>query len=297
MEKFLEEYYKKLMEYFSKKSKTTLIYTVIISVLFLGIIDYVTGYEFSFSIFYLIPIVFVTWFVDRSSAIVFSVICAVVWSIADITSGHGHSYQILILWDGFMHLGFFLVTVYILEGFKKALERQKELARIDYITGVANARYFYEVAAAEINRSERYKHTISLAYLDIDNFKQINDKFGHSTGNMLLETAAGVMKKNIRSSDIVARLGGDEFAIYLAETNAAQAKIAVDKIKERLRDAMNMKNWPVTFSIGVVTCSSPGCSVDSIIKAADSLMYTVKNSGKNMVKYDVINSNGTCCDS
>jgi len=288
MEKFLEEYYRKLMEYFSKKSKITLINTGIVSVLFLGIIDYVTGYEFSFSIFYLIPLIFVTWFVGLSSAVVISVICAVVWSVADVASGRTYVYPILIFWNGFMRLGFFLITVYILEGFKKAFERQKELARIDYITGVANARYFYERTSAEINRSERYKHSISLAYMDIDNFKQINDKFGHSVGDTLLETVAGTIKKNIRISDMVARMGGDEFVVYLAETNDTQAKIAIGKIKERLIDAMNMKNWPVTFSIGVVTCNAPGCSVDSIVKAADMLMYTVKNSGKNMVKYDTV---------
>ncbi len=288
MENFFEKYYGKIISYFSGKSLSALINISVFSTLALGITDYLTGYEFSFSIFYLPPVIFSTWFVSRKNGLFISVLSAATWGIADITSGHVYIHPIFILWNTLMRLGFFLVAVFAFNELKKSLQREKTFARMDYITGVPNARYFYEMAHSEIERAERYHHAISVAYLDIDNFKQINDNFGHSVGDKLLEEVASVSKKNIRITDMVARLGGDEFAVYFTETDGVQAKNAIDKIRGLLDKTMEHHIWPVTFSIGVVTCHTPGCSVDNLIRAADTLMYDVKNSGKNMAKYEII---------
>ena len=157
------------------------------------------------------------------------------------------------------------------------------MSRKDFLTGVANSRSFYEIATKEIERTARFIHPLSLAYIDIDNFKQVNDTLGHSAGDKLLHSVADKIKENIRTIDAVSRLGGDEFAILMPETNAENAMSALNKLQHYLMDMVQENNWPVTFSIGVVTCSE-SCKLDELIKEADNLMYKVKVSGKTELK-------------
>ena len=110
------------------------------------------------------------------------------------------------------------------------------MARIDFLTGVLNSRAFYQIATAEIQRSGRYGHPLTLAYIDLDNFKTVNDEFGHSTGDELLKTVARTFSDNLRSSDYVARLGGDEFAILMTETSAQAALNVVARIQVLLEE-------------------------------------------------------------
>jgi diguanylate cyclase (GGDEF)-like protein len=131
--------------------------------------------------------------------------------------------------------------------------------------------------------------------MDIDNFKQINDGLGHSTGNALLHLVAETIRKNVRAVDIIARLGGDEFAILMPETGYEQSGIVINKVQKYLLDAVEERGWPVTFSFGVVTCNNPLCKVDELIKAADNLMYSVKNSGKNMTRHEVLDRVESAC--
>jgi diguanylate cyclase (GGDEF)-like protein len=131
---------------------------------------------------------------------------------------------------------------------------------------------------------------MTLAYIDCDNFKAINDCFGHQTGDNLLCSVANTLQKSIRVTDIVARLGGDEFAILLPETGYEQAEVVIRKIQKILLDVMQKNRWPITFSFGVVTFHSPPNTVDEIIKRSDALMYSAKQSGKNMIKHEVVNA-------
>jgi diguanylate cyclase (GGDEF)-like protein len=256
-------------------------------IVLLGAIDYLTGYEMAFSLFYLIPITLVAWFAGSSLGIVISVAGAISWLIADVTAGHIYTSLFIPTWNTITRLGFFLIITFLLSILKKALEHEKELARIDDLTGAANRRAFYEIARMEINRSARYKHPFTVAYVDLDSFKAINDTYGHNVGDILLRTVVGKMRMHLRSVDMVARLGGDEFAVLLPETGPEAAQIAVEKLQRELLTEMQNHHWPVTFSIGVLTCSNPLSTVDVILKLADSLMYTVKNSGKNGIIYSV----------
>ena len=129
------------------------------------------------------------------------------------------------------------------------------------------------------------KHPFTLAYIDLDNFKTVNDQLGHATGDQVLRTVVSSVKKNIRRTDIVARLGGDEFALLLPETNQESARVVLSKIQDGLLEEMRKNNWPVTFSIGVLTCRVAPPSTDALVSMADELMYSVKHDGKNGVKY------------
>jgi diguanylate cyclase (GGDEF)-like protein len=123
--------------------------------------------------------------------------------------------------------------------------------------------------------------------MDIDDFKMVNDHFGHSTGDILLRSVVETISSNIRVSDIVARLGGDEFAILMPETGHESAQAVISRVQRNLLDIVQRNGWPVTFSIGVVTCISPPDSIEEVLKKADDLMYLIKNKSKNMIGYEV----------
>jgi diguanylate cyclase (GGDEF)-like protein len=126
-----------------------------------------------------------------------------------------------------------------------------------------------------------------VAFVDVDNFKVINDKFGHTTGDRVLGIIAEAMQRHLRRTDIVGRVGGDEFAILLPEVNEEAAQVVIPKMHRRLLDEIWLNNWPVTFSIGVITFLEPPASVDHVLSMADRLMYTVKDKGKNDIHYAI----------
>ncbi len=188
--------------------------------LVLGFLDYITGYELSFSVFYLLPVAIAAWYIGLEAAVLVSCASAATWQISNYLAGEVFSSPAIPFWNAITRLGFFLVVSILFTRLRKALDHERSLARIDFLTGVLNSRAFDQIAAAEIQRSDRYGHPLTLAYLDLDNFKTINDEFGHSTGDELLKTVAVTIHDNLRSSDYVARLGGDEFAILMTETEA-----------------------------------------------------------------------------
>jgi diguanylate cyclase (GGDEF)-like protein len=139
------------------------------------------------------------------------------------------------------------------------------------------------VGLREITRARRYNRPLTLLYIDLDNFKQVNDAFGHETGDELLVEVAATIRCNVRATDLVARLGGDEFALLLTETNREAGLVVTNKLRETLLRAMQERNWPVTFSIGVVSFTVPPASVEEMVKQADEVMYSVKQRGKNSI--------------
>ena len=122
-----------------------------------------------------------------------------------------------------MELLSFLVLTQIACALKGAIRHQAELARTDDLTGLANRRHFFELSEAEIQRARRYAHPFSLAYIDFDHFKEVNDSRGHAEGDRLLRAATHTILDNIRSTDVMARTGGDEFAVLMPETGPEAA--------------------------------------------------------------------------
>jgi len=166
------------------------------------------------------------------------------------------------------------------EQLEASLTKERELARQDPLTGLANRRAFLEASETEKERSRRYHHCFNIAYIDLDGFKKVNDSLGHAVGDQVLRQVADTLRSNLRSTDAVARLGGDEFAILLVETDAASAERVLRKLHELLRAAMKANGWSVDFSIGLASYLCPPESIDNIIRTADGLMYSVKVKGK-----------------
>ena len=279
---------KYLLNLFSNKSKAFYIITGIVLVMVLGIIDHFTGYEVSFSIFYLLPIIFVSWFVNKEFGIAISGLSALVWLTADLFSGHAYSGYVIPIWNTIMRLGFFLIINNLLVLVKNLLDVERNISRTDFLTKMANTRKFYEAAENEINAARISKDPITVAYIDVDNFKNINDNMGHSEGDKLLSVIAEIIRNNTREIDVVARIGGDEFAVLMPKINDKQSVAIVDRIRSSLSKIVKENNWAVTISIGVVTFNNPDYKVDRMIKEADDLMYSAKKSGKDTAKYKVL---------
>ncbi|HZZ15422.1 MAG TPA: diguanylate cyclase [Candidatus Sulfotelmatobacter sp.] len=171
---------------------------------------------------------------------------------------------------------------------KSLLAKEQDLARIDPLTTVPNRRAFYEALEKERVRSLRYRRPCTIAYLDLDNFKKVNDSLGHAVGDELLVEVAAGLRSNLRVTDYVGRLGGDEFAILLPETDATAAKLVLHKLRLRLLEQMKTHNWKVTFSIGAATFLDPPASLDVMIRLADETMYAIKAQGKNNVSVSLV---------
>jgi diguanylate cyclase (GGDEF)-like protein len=262
---------------------------IVLGVLLLSTVaflDYITGVEFSFSLFYLLPISLISWAISERLGLVFAILSSCVWIAVDIWSGNSNRTSNLFayMWNATARLGFFLLPVFMIR-LNRAMQHEKELARTDFLTGVLNTRFFHELAQMEINRSVRYKRPFTIAFIDVDNFKTINDTFGHTTGDTVLRAIAMHIKAHLRKTDIVARVGGDEFVILLTETNAQMAPSVITNLQRALLNKMKEDGWSVTFSIGVLTLSAPQLSVDEMLGRADQLMYRVKNGGKNNIQY------------
>jgi diguanylate cyclase (GGDEF)-like protein len=253
----------------------------------LGRFDYFTGPEIAFGLFYLIPVSMVAWFAERASGLFIALVSAVVWLVVEMMTREPYSHMFILYWNAATRVGFFLIVAWLFSALKKSLSREKAMARTDYVTGAFNARFFFELANREMDRSRRYEHPFTFAYVDLDNFKTVNDLFGHGTGDRLLKKVTTTITENLRKTDVIARLGGDEFGLLLPETGADAGRTAISKIRHALLEEMEKHNWPVSFSIGVVTYTVPPAAVDGMVKKADDLMYSVKKGGKNGVAYSV----------
>ncbi|MBI4319029.1 MAG: GGDEF domain-containing protein [Chloroflexi bacterium] len=264
--------------------------SVAVGLLFLAVVvalDINTGPGVSFSVFYLLPIFLGTWLIGRHFGIFISIVAALIWPLGNAAGQYALPSAVLPYWNAFVRLSTFLAMTFIIAALKRTYDHEKELARTDYLTGAANGRYFLELANLEISRARRYGHPFTVVYMDADNFKTVNDRFGHSTGDSLLRLVAEALRKDVRVNDLVARLGGDEFAILLPETGDVQAGVLIGRVQEMLSSAMERNNWPVTFSIGAITFLTAPSSFDEMMEKVDASMYSAKTAGKNMVKYEV----------
>lgn len=165
-------------------------------------------------------------------------------------------------------------------------EKIQELARIDEITGLLNRRSFMERAEYEINRARRLNHSLALAMIDIDNFKHINDTFGHQSGDEVLKEVSRILRENIRNIDIIGRYGGDETVVLMPETTAESALNAMQRLRQILSDH-NFKDhgqdFRITASIGLAAYPQASSSLEEMMSAADEAMYRAKKNGKNQV--------------
>lgn len=165
-----------------------------------------------------------------------------------------------------------------------ALKKESRLARHDPLTNVANRRLFNEHLNTIFHLSNRIGFIFTLVFVDIDNFKSINDRFGHTIGDEVLIQTAKRLKSCARKSDLISRFGGDEFAVILEHKSVSTIEPIVSKIYDSLKKLYRNSAWPISVSMGAVCCDTHPPSQEALFEITDELLYKVKKSGKNAFK-------------
>lgn len=153
----------------------------------------------------------------------------------------------------------------------------------DGLTGLYNHRYFKEQIEIELGRAQRYDHSLSILFVDLDNFKEINDTYGHQTGNDMLRKISHFIKQAVRLTDTVFRYGGDEFVVILPETHKEGALIVGERIRKGMAENVISAENPVNVSLGLSTYPEDGVFGPDLIKKADSALYKAKEGGRNRI--------------
>jgi diguanylate cyclase (GGDEF)-like protein len=171
---------------------------------------------------------------------------------------------------------------------EQELKRQAQVqAQTDYLTGLSNRRRFVELAERELARSIRFQRPFALLMIDIDHFKAVNDTWGHSVGDAVLQQVAYLIRDTLREEDIFGRMGGEEFAAAIVETDGAGAMEVAERLCATVADAVIVpqggERIQVSISIGLSQLNGRNIAFDSLLNEADSAMYDAKESGRNRV--------------
>jgi diguanylate cyclase (GGDEF)-like protein len=258
---------------------TTCILTAL-AIVVVGWLDYITGAEVRVLALYFMPLLYAGWRLGSVGATSAAVFAAATWVTVLCLTGVRFSNPYIWIINAVTEGGGFLIVALLVAKLRDAIDRERIQSRRDPLTGLANRREFMELANTAVAISQRHRRCFSLIYVDLDNFKNVNDTFGHHRGDELLLRCAGLIVACVRTTDTVARLGGDEFAVLLTETDAGHA----DRLGERIRKAIDrdsvFKEVGVTASIGVANNLEAETDVDTLLRQADARMYEAKRGRK-----------------
>jgi diguanylate cyclase (GGDEF)-like protein len=249
--------------------------------------DQGADWEITSAVIYLLPVSFFAWHFSPRVGAVLALVSVLSWLyLIHLKSPH-FSTPGIPYWNAVIHLALYLITVFLVAEVKSLYLKEQRLSRSDYLTGVINQRGFYEALGRERERASRLKLPLTLAYLDLDDFKQINDHYDHMMGDKVLAAIGQALRISIRNTDLTGRIGGDEFCILLPHTDSAGAQVVLEKVRDTLSGVMKASGWQVTCSIGAVTFRGTVKSADEMLRAADATMYSAKTKGKNQIVYAV----------
>jgi len=254
-------------------------------VVLIGIADYRVDVAASMAIFYLIPVAITTLMTGFGGGAAIALFSATVNFTGDwlLFSRYPAISNYTAIWNACSRLAMYLIVVSLITVIRHQLARERRLARTDPNTGAANARALYERLTAEIASARSGGWPVTVVYLDLDNFKLVNDRHGHAAGNNLLGEVAKVAGAILRTTDVVARIGGDEFVLVIPGVDATVARATVERVVTGLKEASAAYGAPVTFSAGILTTGPTVLEPEELIQRADALMYEAKNGGKDRI--------------
>jgi diguanylate cyclase len=216
-------------------------------------------------------------------AVAFAVVATLVWVVALSAAGRQYSHPAVWLINSLTQGIAFVLFAILASRVQAALGRERNLARYDALTGLPNRREFARLAERALGRCRHTNTAATLAYLDLDHFKQANDRFGHAHGDLLLGEIGRILQEGLRTQDVVGRLGGDEFAVCLPDTNAAQAREVLGRLRDRFNSTTIVADCGVTVSIGAVAAEHHDADLETWLQAADAAMYRAKTAGRDQL--------------
>lgn len=275
----------RIERFIRRQPEINIVFLAVLLVFIVGGINNVVGPNVFVAFYYLVPIALVSWYLSKRDGEIVSFLSGVAVFLTGWSHHPSDEPITILLGNTALALAFFFIFSRMLQNIRVMMIQERERASHDFLTGVANGRHFYEVAAKEIERMRRYEKPFSVAYIDLDNFRTVNDTQGQNQGDRILRALADSMESTLRMTDTVGRLGGDEFVVLLPESDYDAARIALRKVLTNLSHLMRQNNWSLTFSIGMVTFNGPPETVDEMIRLVDEVMCSVKESTKNGIKH------------
>lgn len=255
-----------------------------ITLTLLGFIRTSIEAEYAFASLAIIPVLLVTWAGGFLQGVIASMLAVEMWLLAGLLPQEELNAAWIPLANGVTRLATYVLVAYLTAQVRTLLARETELATRDALTGLLNRRAFFQAGEQEIERSRRHGHRLAIVFLDLDNFKRLNDTRGHSDGDRALKAVAKALTATLRTGDRVARLGGDEFAILIPETDDVEASDAGQRIADAVAAALTDFH-PVSASIGVVGFRDATEDFHAMLNAADALMYEIKQQGKSAFRF------------
>lgn len=274
-------------ELLDRQSKLAIGILGLIGLVGVAVLDLVTGNELAFSFFYLVPITTVAWFGSPVVAILMGIAGGVAFPVTQAINGEVYEGAWVPGWNFAVRAATYSTVVILASRLRRSLDHERALSRTDSLTG-ANPRHFYEAAQLELVRASRSGRPLTIAYLDVDNFKLVNDDYGHAAGDDLLRFVADTLAAATRPVDLVGRLGGDEFALLLPETGSREAMRVLNRVHHVLGEAVGSSGYSATTSMGAVTFNQTPATVDELLWPADQLLYAVKRDAKNHFRHKTI---------
>jgi diguanylate cyclase (GGDEF)-like protein len=260
----------------------------VLGILAVGVIDYVSGVELRLGPLYYVPLSLVAWELGRRPVVAAAFLCAICLTGSNSLAGQTFSspgvavFNFTMQWLSFMAIGLLIAAL------RGAVVHERALSRTDTLTSLLNARTFYGEAARVLALTRRTRHPVALAYVDLDNFKNVNDTLGHRAGDDVLRTVGSIILGCTRKSDVAARLGGDEFVLLMPETGPDQARLACERLRGLVAEKFGGNSCPVTASVGGVAFLTVPDNVDAMVHVADARMYAAKAAGRNRVDLEVV---------
>lgn len=258
-------------------------------VLVIGYGDYLSGYLLTLSFLYTLPVLAAVWARDTRFGIAVAAVASAVSVLAAHAAGLPTPTVLFPLWNALMRFAVFATVAYLMGHLKQRLEHESRKALSDPLTQIANRRALIHALEVESNRVAHSGRCFSLLFIDLDDFKALNDSAGHAAGDEALSRIAKLIVASSRVMDVTARLGGDEFCVLLPDTDELTLRAFVARLCASVEAEIAAQGWAISLSVGVVTVRNASLSADEALRAADSAMYAAKSAGKRQVCYRVLN--------
>ncbi len=245
-------------------------------------VDVETGPGYRVFPLYFIPISLGAWFARRTGAAFFAIVASGAWAASNWS---WHASEAHFATNVLTQLVAFGAVAALTAAMRRNYDAAVHTSMVDALTGLANTRGFYERFEAALALAQRRSDALALVYMDLDDFKAVNDERGHAEGDLVLQTLAEAMRDGLRKTDVAARLGGDEFALVLTDGDRAATDEAVRRLRERFGEVTAEHDWPVGLSVGALVLDPVERDVRlvELMREADALMYEAKGQGKDTV--------------
>ena len=248
-----------------------------------GTAEALSGFEVSLLSLYAVPVALAAWAVTPRTAYTLAAVAVTLPTPFAALAGEPIGWAVI--WSVLSNFVLLGIIVMLLTTLRRRLSDEAAFVATDTLTGLLNRGSFIAQLDAELTRAARYGRAFTLAYVDLDNFKAVNDLEGHDAGDELLRRIADALRSSTRQTDVLGRLGGDEFAAVLPEITGGATGSVLENLRKQLSRAMAKGGWPVTFSIGAVTFETPIDTSREALRVADAAMYAVKRSGKDGIHH------------